>query len=417
MSGSYNLSLVFASYCVAVIAAYTAIYFGTRLFTIEGPARKFWLWIGAVCLGTGIWSMHFVGMSAYTMPMNMEMSFSLPLTVASWIPAVLASALALTVITRPTVKVLSIVSSAIIMGAGISAMHYGGMYAMQMTPAIQYDQLIVAISVLIAVVASGAALVICRQVRVVPAKYALATKTAAALVMGAAICGMHYTGMAAASYPMGAEMAGSNALRGQWMGIPTAIVASVFLLVALIVAYQDFRQAERERHEQQERQQQIHSAAFEDPVTGLGNRSEFERHLMQRIAGANHSRFTLVSFELVQFRELQNLEGDAAADTLVKTFASVLGARLGQNTTLARYSSSSFIALTAQHSSAQLEALAAAIRNDLAGRDYLQRFGQWRMGYSHYPESASNSRLLVREAQRAKYSFDYSTDAASAEIA
>ncbi|WP_020208391.1 MHYT domain-containing protein [Gilvimarinus chinensis] len=417
MSGSYNLSLVFASYCVAVIAAYSAIYFGTRLFSITGPARKFWLWVGAVCLGTGIWSMHFVGMSAYTMPMNMEMSFSLPLTIASWIPAVLASALALTVITRTTVKALSIIASAIIMGAGISAMHYGGMYAMQMTPAIQYDPLIVAVSVLIAVVASGAALVICRQVRVVPAKYALVTKTAAALVMGAAICGMHYTGMAAASYPMGAEMAEANMLRGQWMGIPTAIVASVFLLVALVVAYQDFRLAERERHEHTEKQQQIHSAAFKDAVTGLGNRSEFERKLMQRIAGGSSSRFTLVNIELVQFRELQNIEGENGADDFMRHVASVLQAHLAGASILARYSSSSFIALLEPHTAAQLEALASAIRHDLEGGQHTQRFGKWRMGFSHYPATASNSRLLVREAQRAKYSFDYSADTAPAEMA
>ena len=89
MQGSYDPVLVTASYFVAVIASYIALYFGTRLFVVEGPARKFWLAMGGLCLGSGIWSMHFVGMSAYTMPMDMEMSFHAGLTVLSWIPAVL----------------------------------------------------------------------------------------------------------------------------------------------------------------------------------------------------------------------------------------------------------------------------------------------------------------------------------------
>ncbi|HHJ4328650.1 TPA: MHYT domain-containing protein, partial [Klebsiella pneumoniae] len=75
------------------------------MFDIEGSARKFWLVGGALCMGTGIWSMHFVGMSAYSMPMDMVMSFSLPLTLASWVPAFLASLLALYIIALPAVKV------------------------------------------------------------------------------------------------------------------------------------------------------------------------------------------------------------------------------------------------------------------------------------------------------------------------
>ncbi|MDO3381879.1 MHYT domain-containing protein [Gilvimarinus algae] len=415
MSGSYNLTLVFASYCVAVIAAYSAIYFGTKLFDMTGPARKFWLATGAACLGTGIWSMHFVGMSAYTMPMEMPMSFSLSLTIASWVPAVLASALALTVITRPTASAKSVVASAVIMGAGISAMHYGGMYAMRMDPPIQYDSLIVAISVIIAVVASGAALVICRQVRVVPKRYALVTKAVAALVMGAAICGMHYTGMAAASYPMGAEMAASNALSGQWMGIPTAIVASVFLLLSLIVAYQDFRQAERERREQVVHAQKIHKDAFHDAATGLGNRSYFEQRVMSRLARKEAGQgFTLIYVDVTQYRELVASEGEEAAGELMRSFASALASQVADTEELSRYTSSSFMMLLPRTGTSEIASIAARLRELMAGHAYAQRFGQWSLGYSHYPDSATNSRLLMREAQRTRYTF---SDQATAPLA
>ncbi len=267
MAGSYNAILVIASYCVAVIASYTAIYFGTRVFHFGGSQRRNWLIAGALCLGTGIWSMHFVGMSAYQMPMEMTMSFNAGLTALSWLPALVASGLALHVITLPRATPVGIAASALIMGVGIFSMHYLGMYAMQMEPAIQYDPVWVAISAVIAVGASGAALVICRKVRDVPVQHAVWVKGLAALVMGAAICGMHYSGMVAATYPMEAAMSGSNQLQGGWMGVPTAIVVSGFLLLAIFVAYSDLRAREQARHAQDRAQDQARQAAFYDAST------------------------------------------------------------------------------------------------------------------------------------------------------
>lgn len=408
MHGSYNLTLVFASYCVAVIAAYTALYFGSRLFGMTGPARKFWLWGGALCLGSGIWSMHFVGMSAYSMPMDMDMSFSAPLTLLSWVPAVLASALALYVITRERAPARSIAASAVIMGAGISAMHYGGMFAMRMDPPVQYDQWLVLASIAIAVAASGAALVICRQVRRVSARYLLATKLAAALVMGAAICGMHYTGMAAASYPMDARMAAENLLRGDWMGIPTAIASSVFLLLALIVAYQDFRQAEREKQEQREREAQILQAAFNDMVTGFANRSRFEQLLIGRIAeSAGQESFSVLHIELGRYRELVAERGEQAANELVGDFAAALTRYIPYATAFARFTSSSFMVLAPALDREQLATILAGIKKAVSTSTYARSYGQWALGCSHYPDSATNSRLLIKTAQRSRYSVNY----------
>ncbi|MBU2886917.1 diguanylate cyclase [Gilvimarinus agarilyticus] len=408
MTGSYNLTLVFASYCVAVIAAYTAIYFGTRLFTLQGSARKFWLGTGAVCLGTGIWSMHFVGMSAYTMPGNMTMSFSLPLTIVSWLPAVAASALALLVITRVKIAKRGIAASAVIMGAGISAMHYGGMFAMRMEPAIVYDTVIVAISVLIAVVASGAALVICRQVRVVPARYALVVKAVAALVMGAAICGMHYTGMAAATYPMDGAMAADNRLSGDWMGIPTAIVAGGFLLLALVIAYQDFRQAERERQHDIKQAKQVHLDAFHDPVTGLGNRSDIERKLMGLLAGSEKQRaFSVICVDISDFRERAADLGDTATDAFLRELSSLLVTEWQNAKMVGRLTASSFIALMPEIDKSQEAKVAQRLKIALQGSRKVTDFGTFMVGLSHYPTSATNSRLLIREAQRPKYSLRF----------
>lgn len=390
MTGSYNAILVIASYCVAVIASYTAIYFGSRVFHLDGAKRRTWLMAGALCLGTGIWSMHFVGMSAYEMPMEMTMSFSAGLTLLSWLPALFASGLALHVITLPKVTAPGVVVASLIMGMGIFSMHYLGMYAMQMQPAIQYDPVWVTISGVIAVGASGAALVICRWIRTVPAQQAPWVKALAALVMGAAICGMHYSGMVGAVYPMGASMDASNGLQGDWMGVPTAIVSSGLLLLAIYVAYSDLKARERAREAQKSAQEQAHQAAFYDAVTGLGNRSFMDQRLLNRLRvgeqGVQPSPFMLLYFEV----ELMD-------DSRLRTFAQQLQAVFNNAEHVVRYGSDSFMVLhpsvrvaTLKRKIAQLSAVVPA-----SGVSCL-----WGWGASQFPVSASNSRGLIQGAQK-----------------
>lgn len=406
MHGSYDLVLVFASYCVAVIASYTALYFGTRLFEIEGPARKFWLVAGAVCMGSGIWSMHFVGMSAYTMPMDMEMSFSLSLTILSWVPAVLASMLALYVISQKEVKNRSLVASAVIMGAGICAMHYGGMAAMRMNPAIQYDPLWFTFSVIISVAASGAALVICRQVRRVSADYQFWIKTVGALVMGVAICGTHYAGMEAAMYSHHSVMPADNLLRGNWMGIPMAIIAGLMLVVALLVALEDFRRIEQEKRVQEKRQQWVEDATFKDLLTGFANRQRFEQTLVKRMASGTDS-FTLISLELDGYRELSSRKGETVANQLVLDAARALEKNVPPNSVISRYGQGCFIVMSFPIEQREVEDVLEGVRRAFASSQYARDYGHWSLGYVHYPIAVSNGRILVNMAREQKYKVSY----------
>ena len=413
MQGSYDPVLVALSYGVAVIASYIALYFGTRLFVIEGRARKFWLAMGGLCLGSGIWSMHFVGMSAYTMPMDMEMSFDGGLTLLSWVPAVLASTLALYVITRPTVKVRSIVASSLIMGAGICAMHYGGMYAMQMQPQISYDPLLFWLSVVIAVGASGAAMVICRAVRLVPDNLVFVTKSGAALVMGAAICGMHYTGMAAAIYNPDSAIPGENLLRGDWMGIPMAVISAVFLLIALIVALQDFREIEREKQVREQRAAWVEKRAHNDQVTGLATRHHFDQALLKRLTESGES-FSLVYMELQGYQPLFNQQGEVQANNLVRHAADAFAAAFSGDSLVARFSRHGFIAMIPPVTEDELKVVAEAIRPAIAHHDQAREFGAWTMGCSSFPRSASSTRMLVIRAREPRVAVRY--DGALAEL-
>ncbi len=151
-------------------------------------------------MGTGIWAMHFIGMLAFRLPI--PIGYDLVITFVSWVLPVAVSALALWQVSLPALPLKNLVGSAMLMGAGITAMHYTGMAAMRMEPGIVYDPLLFVASVLIAMSASAAALGIAFRLRQ-RTHYAWLIRILAAVVMGLAIVGMHYTGMAAADFPSG----------------------------------------------------------------------------------------------------------------------------------------------------------------------------------------------------------------------
>src|SRR3954471_22769484 len=132
MAGTYELQLVLLSIVVASIASYTALDLAGRVSSARGLAAWFWLVGGAFSMGTGIWSMHFIGMLAFHLPI--AVAYNLPLTLLSMLIAIGASGLALYVVKRPAMTGSNIVIGATLMGVGISSMHYTGMAAMQMSP-------------------------------------------------------------------------------------------------------------------------------------------------------------------------------------------------------------------------------------------------------------------------------------------
>jgi signal transduction histidine kinase/NO-binding membrane sensor protein with MHYT domain/ActR/RegA family two-component response regulator len=143
--------------------------------------------------------MHFVGMLAFSLPI--ALGYTRLLTFISWAAAVAVSVVALGLATRGSLTLVRLAGGSITMGAGICAMHYLGMAALDMAPPIAWNAVLVAASAAVAVVASAAALMIFFGLRRVSRHHELASQVAAAAVMGLAISGMHYTGMAAAGFP------------------------------------------------------------------------------------------------------------------------------------------------------------------------------------------------------------------------
>lgn len=195
--GSYDYLLVALSIVIAILASYAALDLARRITFARGKTRLLWLTGGSIAMGLGIWSMHYIGMLAFRLPIAVQ--YDWPTVVASLIAAILASAVALFVVSRPQMGAPRALLGSILMGGGIATMHYVGMEAMRMPALCRYSTGLVALSVLLAIVISLVALWLTFHSRRDATAWSW-RKTASALVMGLAIPVMHYTGMAAASF-------------------------------------------------------------------------------------------------------------------------------------------------------------------------------------------------------------------------
>jgi signal transduction histidine kinase/ActR/RegA family two-component response regulator len=195
--GYYEAPLVLLSVLVAIFASYTALSLAERVRHSHVQAAR-WVAGGAFAMGTGIWGMHFVGMLAFRLPIRL--GYDLGLTLLSWLLPIAVSAVALRQLGRPQLAPAQLAKSGLLLGVGINAMHYVGMAAMRMQPSIVYAPWLVAASVAIAIAAATAALWIGFRLRGGTSPRIVLYRCGASAVMGVAIAGMHYTGMAAASF-------------------------------------------------------------------------------------------------------------------------------------------------------------------------------------------------------------------------
>jgi PAS domain S-box-containing protein len=252
--GSYNYALVALSVLIAMFASYAALDLAGRITATGGWTRAVWLLGGAGAMGTGIWSMHYIGMLAFVLPV--PVAYHWPTVLLSLLAAILASVVALGVVSRQKMSASRAVAGSVLMGAGIASMHYIGMAAMRLPATCQFNSSLVVMSVVFAVLISFAALWITFHFR--DEKKGIGwEKLAGAVVMGAAIPVMHYTGMAAASFtPSGTPADLSHAVSISTLG--TAGIAAVTFIVlglALLTSWLDRRFAAQTLELQEEKLQ------------------------------------------------------------------------------------------------------------------------------------------------------------------
>ncbi|NQD93742.1 EAL domain-containing protein [Pseudomonas sp. CrR25] len=407
--GSYDYSLVLISLAVAILASYTALNLTGRITSAVGASVPLWIGGGAVAMGIGIWSMHFIGMLAFSLPI--PLGYDLSITLLSLAIAMLASGFALWLVSQAHMPRWHWLLGSVAMGAGISAMHYIGMQAMLMQPGIDYDPLLFGLSLLIAVLASAAALWIAFRLRR-DTPFVRLARTVAAIIMGFAIVGMHYTGMAAANFPLGSICgAAGRGLDSDWLASLIVIVTLAVLAIALLTSVLDARLEARTAtlsSSLAEANQELTQLALHDNLTKLPNRLLLEDRIEQSMhqVTRNGGHFALMFMDLDGFKPVNDAFGHHVGDQLLYAVGQRLRQHLRAQDTLARVGGDEFVLLSELNERNDALSVASQIV-ELIGQPFQVGEHELRVstsvGIVLYPGDGADQQTLLRNADAAMY--------------
>ncbi|WP_050463067.1 putative bifunctional diguanylate cyclase/phosphodiesterase [Herbaspirillum autotrophicum] len=409
LTASYDSALVVVSLLVAILASYTALDMAERINSTQEFGGRSWLVGGAVAMGIGIWSMHFIGMLAFRLPI--VLGYDIWITLLSLLVAIIVSGFALWTVSRPELPLRRLLKSALLMGGGIALMHYIGMAAMLMNPAIQYDPLIFLASIVIAVVAAGAALWIAFHLRRNTPHVRLA-RASAAVVMGIAIVGMHYTGMEAARFPLGSICtAAREGVSPGWLAIVIVIATLSVLTIALLTSILDARLESRTAKlavSLAEANEELTQQVLHDHLTKLPNRTLLEDRLNQAIhqASREHGHFALMFIDLDGFKAINDSLGHHIGDLLLIEVANRIRSIMRAHDTVARLGGDEFVLLVDLKERDDAVAIADKLVTIINEPFHIQRHDlsvSASVGIAIYPEDGSTRHDLVINADAAMY--------------
>jgi diguanylate cyclase (GGDEF)-like protein len=410
MEGTYNVALVALSVLVAIFVSFLSLKLAARVSSSRGTLAWLWLIGGALAMGTGIWSMHFIGMLAFSLPI--PMSYDVSRTLISLVIAITISGVALRLASRPRFTAWHLTGGGVLMGAGICAMHYSGMSAMQIAPMITYELKLVLASIAIAIGASWVALWLAFRLRRKHTWQANLAAVFGAVVMGLAISGMHYTAMAASRFAGNSYCTGSvDANSGGWLALTVSLVAIALLTITSILLFYDAHLQTTRRYTRQLQQAnaRLRHVAMHDALTGLPNRSLFADRLKQAIARAERDpqRFALMMVDVDRFKDVNDSLGHAAGDALLAEVARRLKVLIRETDTAARIGGDEFVLL--------LNGIADSNDAETIVSKVLERFDKpftvggremhtfLSIGISMYPEDGVDGETLLRRADKAMY--------------
>ncbi len=404
---SYDSFIVIVSILVAMLASFTALDMAGRVATSSGRVALIWLLGGGFAMGVGIWAMHFIGM--LSMSLDMVMSYDAPLTALSMAIAIGASIFALWLVCHSELPFRRLCGGALVLGSGVVAMHYTGMAALMFAPGIVWNWSWVAISVAIALIASGAALWLAFKLRE-GKSYVTLLRLGASVVMGVAIAGMHYAGMAAANFPMNSH-ATYMGVNGNWLAILVTVVTLAILGITLLVSMLDARMQAHTSilaRSLAEANRELAQLALHDNLTRLPNRILLEDRLEQALNKANreNSRFALMFMDLDGFKAVNDAFGHHVGDSLLIAVTERMSEKMKGHYTLARLGGDEFVLLTEiddpNDAAAVADSLVRAIDQpfDISRYELMVSLS---IGIAVYPGDGKDERELMFNADAAMY--------------
>ncbi|MFJ1267670.1 MHYT domain-containing protein [Legionella lytica] len=250
LKGVYDSRLIILSYLVAVMASYVALDLTGRLRDHNNTKKDTWLWLigGAIAMGSGIWSMHFIGMLSFSIP-GITLQYDVYWTIISLCVAVFASGFALLLLKRSIINVIHLIAGGFILGLAIASMHYTGMTALLISLNISYLPSLFLLSILVAVIASEAAIWFALKSNTVVATLRNRIKILSAMIMGLAIFGMHYTGMAASVFsPLCTPTISTDEIPGIAPAVLSIIIAATtFIIMGVAFLASNYKEAKNQQ--------------------------------------------------------------------------------------------------------------------------------------------------------------------------
>lgn len=404
LNGSYDLATVAVSLLVAVFAALTSFELASRIDSAQGAAGRYWLAGSGCALGLGIWSVHFLGMLAYTLPV--AVGYDATLVLAALAAAVAGAWPAMALACRGRLA-----AGALMAAAGIAGMHYLGMASLRMQPPIDQPLERAAISVAIAAVLSGMALRLAEWGRH-DAPQALSGRLAAAVIMAGAIAGTPYSSLGAAYFPADAiSLAADSGLPAEWLAAAVAVVVLGILAMALVVAVLDARLESRTAllaRSLAGTNEELLRLALHDNLTKLPNRILLEQQLKQRIENARRGprRFALLFLDLDGFKAVNDAYGHHTGDGLLVELAGRIRRQLRGADTAARLGGDEFVVLSEVVEPNDAASVAQRLIKVLSRPATVMGHRvavSASVGIALFPDNGDNPRTLMRNADAAMY--------------
>src|SRR5450830_274462 len=416
---SHNPLLVLLAYLVACAASFAMLDMAERVGHVEKPSQqRVWRWVGACCLAGGIWAMHFISMLAFQAPIDIQ--YDLPITLSSLLIALLASFLAMHTLGHPELRTSQYLRAALFMGLGIAAMHYVGMSALQSSAVQYYNPGLVGLSVLVAIGASLAALILSRRFRTGSGIFHQLLKYTASLVMGAGIFSTHFIGMWSLHLmlPAGSALpapADNNHLQ---LGMTIALIALLIIGSSISAALADKKLQHKEHDlrrvnallsQLDQARMSLQQVAHYDALTNLINRRGFNQIFAEKlIEKTNEGGMLAVMFlDIDHFKRINDSLGHDAGDELLKVLAGhIKGSVRSHDDVVARFGGDEFCILIGLHDREEARHMAQRIMLkmkdpiELSGRRMVMTTS---IGISLFPEDGTTCEELLKAADLAPY--------------
>ncbi|MCJ1885305.1 EAL domain-containing protein [Pseudomonas sp. LA21] len=414
---THNPGLVLLSILIACAASYVALSIAGLMLRSPRQAWR-WQWVGGICLGSGIWSMHFVAMLAFRPAVPVH--FSSGLTLLSLLIAIGTSVVAMRLLIRAGLSPLQHLLAAGCIGVSIAGMHYTGMAAIQAPPMQHYDPSLVALSVLIAILVAYVALVLTPVLNRQPADRQWLYQILASLLLGSAIAGMHFTGMAALTLTLPswvvpvADAAQGNAIQ---LGVMVGLLALAVVLAGLWAAWIDESLASKESElnrvntllsQLDHANASLQQLARVDGLTGLHNRTALNEEFALRLE-RNRKKgqgMAVILLDLDHFKRVNDSLGHAAGDELLCIVSGRIRSALRGSDLLARFGGDEFCILADLGEDHEARILSQRLMQRMkepittAGRSLVMTLS---VGISLFPNDGDQAEELLKHADLALY--------------